>query len=234
MPQMSFQYASAVIRKARNEAINFAKIAENSETMSYNEAYDMKYNSVLERGMRDFEDILNYAEALDDIYQNRKKQWYFITIRPDVDKVSFADFTAKVDKFIKRKCIGEWTLTYEQVGKSLEDLGKGFHVHIVCSATWRSKGKCVEDTVSSFNKICIPSAIKVGTTHGPDALIQNYFIDYNAEDEHKIETKEWDALWRNANNIKPLYTKKECQSVSCLPVNQVQVTGNKSVNVSWD
>lgn len=139
------------------------------------------------------------------------KQAYFISIRPDDTKVDIVDFTQRINKVVSRKCFLEGKYSFEQKGTCVDDLGKGFHVHIVAQMTQNSKGQVLRDLTSSFKDwielgYITPNNIDVRTTKNPDELINSYLVEYKSDDGHKVTTQAMDELWRTGNSLKRLYT----------------------------
>lgn len=142
---------------------------------------------------------------------------FFITIRPDDTKCQFVDFRDKVFKLLERACFKEYALSFEQKGTTPEDLGKGFHCHIVAKMKQRSKGEVLRDVTSSFKSwiddgLIAANCIDVHVTKNPEELVKNYLLEYKSDDDHKATTKSWDELWRAHNDIKPIYAQKLLES----------------------
>lgn len=160
--------------------------------------------------INEFEKILDIAKRLHNVYMDTlKDKWYFITIRPDETKCDFQTFYKTVKKFLQRKCFNEFTLSFEQKGITDDELGKGFHCHIVASTTHRSKGECLRDSKSSFRGIAAENCIDVKPTHNPTHIIDGYLTNYESDDNHKIVTKDADYKWRLKYSLKSLYTSVE-------------------------
>lgn len=139
-----------------------------------------------------------------------KKNYFFITVRPDDTMCTFDDFKHKILDLVKRKCFIEYTLSFEQAGKNVSDMGKGFHCHIVAKMKQSSKSNVLRDVTSSFkpwieSRKITTNNIEVVSTRNPEQLIQSYLINYESEDGHKSLTKSIDELWRSSNDIAPLY-----------------------------
>lgn len=174
-------------------------------------------DAVLERREHEFSQAVKFnEEVLKPIVamyktpenNNNKCQYYLVTIRPDPKKdVKWNDFKAACEKFAKTKQSTEMAWSFEQKGESESTLGVGFHCHYVLK--WpRGFSNLLQQLNQKFlSKFCGPSGIQVDGTYGPYELVQNYLIDYESKDKHKILTKEWDTLWREQNGIDPLYTK---------------------------
>lgn len=169
-----------------------------------------QYEAVINIERNRFREILSIAKQLHEDYIEiatlSTNNWYYVTVRP-APNITFGEFLKFVTKYVKRKCIIDFILTLEQ--KSTEDTGEGFHVHLVCDATWRSQQEALRDTASTFKKIAAENCIKIKTTREPQKIIDNYHIAYISKDDHKKGTKEGDAIWRANKGIEPLYKKNE-------------------------
>lgn len=152
------------------------------------------------------------------------KQAYFITVRPDTKKVSFVDFYNDVKKFTDRKCFIEYKLSFEQKGITAETLGEGFHVHIVASMKQRSKGEVLRDTVNTFKGYTAANCIEVLTTKNPAELVDNYLVNYKSDDGHKAPTQQWDAAWRQRENLESLYKSPEGMPIKSISASLKIVT----------
>lgn len=135
------------------------------------------------------------------------KQRYFVTVRPDVEKINFEQFYILCKKFLERACILESTVSFEQKGTSDETLGNGFHIHMILNMTQRSKGEVLRDIQSTFRSCTAPNCIDVQVikTQIDMTRCKAYIEQYESNDEHKIVTKDWDTLWRERNKIKTTY-----------------------------
>ena len=58
---------------------------------------------------------------------------YFLTIRPP-PSITFAEFQKTVKNQFKKSSIKQYVYVYEQVGETLDEIGKGFHIHALI---WR-------------------------------------------------------------------------------------------------
>lgn len=202
MASLIFAQAKSIRKKAKNAQSKYI----NGDPEFAANVYDSVVNA--ERG--EFREILKIAKLLHEDYEEitgrTTTNWYFITIRPKPE-IKFEQFLTYIEKFIKRSCIIDYTLSLEQ--KSTTGDGTGFHCHLICNTKHRSKGECLRDTLSTFNKICEPQCIQIDITRDPQKIINAYLIAYESKDNHKINTKEGDAIWRAKYNILPLYSKTE-------------------------
>lgn len=138
--------------------------------------------------------------------KNLATHTFFITIRPRDGATKFDDFRELVAKFVTRRCVVEYTYSFEQKGTSDTDLGSGFHVHLVANMTQRSKGEVLRDTISTFKHIAASNCIDVQVCKNPREHVQRYLVDYVSDDNHKIATQHWDNVWRDTEMMQHLYT----------------------------
>lgn len=150
---------------------------------------------------------------------DKPKQNFMITIRPKDNMVNIEVFKEKISKLVRRACFIEWTYSFEQKGTCPEDLGKGFHVHIVAQMKQRSKSEVLRDITTSFNDwirdgIIESNCIDVCVTKNPESLVQNYLIDYKSDDDHKEPTKVWDGIWKEHNSLQDIYRSDMCPNAT--------------------
>lgn len=201
MASLIFAHAKTIRRKVKDTLKTY-------DTIHGDDNYDRDAvsASVIEASRHEFREILKIARLLHEDYQEISQStainWYFVTIRPKPG-ICFTELYGLVYKFVNRAFMKEYTLTFEQ--KDPEGSGKGFHCHIVCNTSHRSKGELLRDTKSTFNKIAAENCIDVKTTKNPKDIIENYMIAYKSDDDHKIETKNGDAIWRTKMSLSDIY-----------------------------
>lgn len=132
---------------------------------------------------------------------------WFITIRPN-ESTEWIPFLNKTITLLTRKCFIDFTASYEQKGTSEDDIGKGFHIHIVSQMKQRSKGEIIRDIKSTMGDMVAENCIEVIPTKNKMDIINNYLIDYKSKDEHKIKTKDWDNMWRTRENLQNIYVNE--------------------------
>lgn len=166
------------------------------------------------------------------LYSDNLQRTYFLTIRPNTSDITFADFFALVSKFLQRKCFKTYTVSFEQKGTTEETYGHGFHVHIVAEMVQRSKTEVLRDTVSTFKSCTAANCIQVDLlrTESDKTNTLKYITEYTSDDDHKIVTKEHDALWRTIIGIADIYTNNN-PLPSGLPIKSVR-QANLSIDLS--
>lgn len=157
---------------------------------------------------QEFTELLSFEDK-----PSKEDTGYFITIRPDDSKVSFDDFKDKIMKLLQRACFVEYDMSFEQAGKVVSDIGKGFHCHIVAKMKQRSKGEVLRDLERTFatwinDGLIASNCIDVCTTKNRKELTSKYLIQYVSDDDHKAATKDIDSLWREEQGLKALYSSK--------------------------
>lgn len=235
MSSLIFAHAKTIRNKAKKHATSMADLQENLGH-DRKQAYDDAYNQIIRNETNEFKEILKIARDLHEVYTDtlglETKNWYFITIRPEHNKITLDEFIELVKKYINRKCFLECTVSFEQKGISHDTLGNGFHCHIVSKNTWRSKGEALRDTISTFNKCCAPNCIEIIPTRNPNEIINNYMIEYKSNDGHKECTKQWDTIWRDNVGIKNIYSRDDLSLSS--PHRERSYITNDPMIVSWN
>ncbi len=139
----------------------------------------------------------------------------WITINPK-PSVSFLDFKKKVEKIVKRTIFTDYLYVYEQRGKDMESLGKGFHVHILGTRNLNYKpNKVARNIRNSCKKI-------VGDSNSNNQVNIQFIGDEYAADkkeyilgvktgEGKDEKQQMDIIWRQKENLKVYYNAQKAQ-----------------------
>lgn len=191
------------IKKAQKER---QEVDERHGIETSQDVLDTIAENVTQGHIKQFVGVMEIAAQLTNAYKEfmglETHQWYFITVRPRPD-VEWNEFYTLTQKYLKRACMIEYTYSYEQ--KSIEGTGEGFHIHIVANTKHKSKGQCLRDTKSTFNRVCADNCVQVKTTYNPNDIINNYLINYIAKDEHKELTKDGDRIWRERIGLLPIY-----------------------------
>lgn len=162
-----------------------------------------------QRVLKEFDENCAFGILLMERYKNmipkKSTGHYMITVRPDENKIQFRVFKTLVEKYVRKKMIN-YSYSFEQKGTTEEDIGKGFHVHIIGTIRQRDKTTCLAQTCNFFADCTAANCIQVDYCSHPEATIQNYLVDYESEDAHKIVTKNGDELWRREENIEWIYS----------------------------
>lgn len=231
MSQLIFAQAKTMLRKAKKYGRDLIPLVANGQMTEEERLQAIENHINIDR--KEFKEILQLAALLHDDYcevmKKDTRNWYFITIRPDQTKITFRAFYDKCKAFVHRAFITEYTLSFEQKGTDDVSLGHGFHAHIVCKSTARSKGEVLRYTQSTFGTCAANNCIQVDTTRTPETIIDNYLVEYVSEDNHKIVTKEFDEKWRKNNNIKGLYKTQEDWDIPSVSIKSNETERNMTI-----
>ena len=94
MASLIFAHAKSMVKNCRKRAADAASLDEKLGK-NYTERYHYWYDEFIARDSREFDEYLRIAKMLHGQYLTAippSKQAYFITIRPDCNKVAFVDF----------------------------------------------------------------------------------------------------------------------------------------------
>lgn len=198
-----FSYAKSSIRECERY-VDLQRVAASALGDDFDA--DCCRAQFLDAREREFEKIITFNKKLTAVFERvmdrKRASWYFVTVRPKPG-VSFDDFYDVTHKYVNRRFMVDYKLSFEQ--KSLEGSGEGFHVHIVCDTKHRSKGECLRDTLSTFRCVAADNCVEVGVTSNPVALVSKYLVAYASDDGHKEPTKDGDAAWRAKMRLESLY-----------------------------
>ena len=88
----------------------------------------------------------------------------------------------------------------------MEELGKGFHAHIVAKCPKHNKAQVLRDTQNTFKAMAEHNCVDVAVAKRPQDIIDKY-LHYISKDGHKEPMQEWDELWRKQIQMDHLYTQ---------------------------
>lgn len=116
-----------------------------------------------------------------------------------------------MDKLTKKKWMSTYSYCIEQRGESLEELGKGLHIHLLFHRNQKRPSECVRECFNTFNKYT-----EIPFTIFNKKCCKFYPLEYYDEkidymvgakwDEEKLTKVSMDKEFRKRNNIKSLYT----------------------------
>lgn len=181
----------------------------------YEEEVESEFRN-LERGLK----LLPKLDALLDKYGVQQKKpeklsnnYFWITLRPGTEhQHRFTEFKHLIlTKYLTRNCFSSYRYAWEQKGETPNDMGNGYHIHILALCpNYLMKTQLIKDTKSTFKKFCNGDV--------PDAFVQ---IEYIRTKEHffnirayimGIKSDTWkdpacamDIPWREKLNLDSLY-----------------------------
>lgn len=192
------------------------KIIEIDNRMKYKSlekvvnSYYYNYFNKLILESDDVESFLPLFKEIKEELKNKKENgnYMFINVNP-ASNISLFSFLKIIDKFIKRKYILDYLYVLEQRGESLEELGKGFHLHmIIKKKESKSFNTLTKDAGMVFNPMCDTSNYHFfNTQYIKECDMEkrrNYIIGRKADPKKHLK-QDMDIIWRKENNIKSYY-----------------------------
>lgn len=157
--------------------------------------------------------LIQIYEGYKNNIDNKFGNVLFITVnpRPDVD---FKTFHKSIKKYLSKVWIDNYIYVLEQRGTNMEELGRGFHSHILL---WKCDGKksheVIRETKNTFKNICSvdnPSVLNIKNCKEEDIdKRKNYMLgDKSIEhDPSKQVKQEMDIIWRQNIGIEKYYIR---------------------------
>lgn len=133
---------------------------------------------------------------------------YFVCVNPS-PTVELQDFLSVCAKSVNKIWIETYCYVIEQRGKSLDEVGKGFHYHALITAKDGKKySHIVREIANTFKKTTDVSnyhffSIKPVSKEEHIRKLR-YVVGYKQDDE-KIEKQRIDVIFREQNNLRKCY-----------------------------
>lgn len=141
--------------------------------------------------------------------------WITINPKPDID---FETFRKKVDKLVNRKMFTDYCYVYEQRGSNEDELGKGFHTHILATRLTKYKPNKVARNIRNTCKNLVGDSSNnnqvniqfIGEEYAADK--KEYILGKNKTGEGKDKKQDMDVIWRKKNNLNEYYNAPQKQT----------------------
>lgn len=135
----------------------------------------------------------------------------FITVNPQ-PLITLKDFQKNIDKMLQKKWLTQYVYVLEQRGTCEEELGKGFHLHmIIMKPEGKSQAHCIREIASTFKKQCDTSNYHCYNTKWINEEEYKRKLEYilgtkeSTEENNKQLKQEYDKIWREKCQIQPFY-----------------------------
>lgn len=163
--------------------------------------YDLNFYKQIElMQIEKLKELLNKKIELEQNY-------YFLTINPDTTKTTLEIFLKTIEKAMSKKWITEYIYVIEQRGETLEELGKGYHTHIIFN-----KGKkhshIIREMSNSFKKMCDTSNYHLFNLKRIGDEERKRKIEYitgTKADDNKHLKQSMDKIFREKEKLKSYY-----------------------------
>jgi len=147
-PEQKVEY----LQKIRNDIEDEFKVKAFSECIL--NKYRAHYNKLIDEGNADecmpLMKVINQEKAKAD---ESKSDFCFITVNP-APGVPLSDFRKAVEKSVKKTFIKKSLYVLEQRGETMEELGKGFHTHILIDKGDFRPSHLRREFARTFSKVC--------------------------------------------------------------------------------
>lgn len=137
-------------------------------------------------------------------------KWWFITFKPSPDhKDRFSDFMTVCMTYLRRDFIKQWTACFEQNGENENELGKGYHIHILCEINigFATLKRNTTSTWHKFFKDDVPNAfhdyVEIKTIE--QAHVRLSYMNGHKKEEYKQAAIPFNAIWRKKHCLKDIY-----------------------------
>lgn len=138
------------------------------------------------------------------------KEWYFLTINPRPD-IKLSEFVKTIRKALLKKWITYYIFVIEQRGENEEELGKGFHTHIIFNKGIKHC-KVVLEMSNTFKKLCDTSNYHLFNLKNIGDLEKQRKIEYitgTKADPAKHLKQQMDIIFRKKENLKSYYISED-------------------------
>lgn len=212
-----------IARRATTKALKNINGALSAEYEKLGITYENLYEQYLDEEFRLLEKGLQLKPRLDELLikynmanakpENLSKNYLWITLRPaDIHVDRFNDFKHIVlTQYLTRNMFINYKYAWEQKGETPDEIGKGYHIHILAHCPNYLKGtQLKKDTKSTFNKFCngeVHDAFvdyKYVRTKDDFFSKRAYMMGYKSDD-WKDPACAMDIPWRKKYNLDNLY-----------------------------
>jgi len=169
--------------------------------------YDIEYHKLQDDiNNRIYNERYITAHKLEEIRQNSK--YIFLTINPN-SQIILTDFINKINKMMSKKWITNYLYVYEQRGETLEELGKGFHFHLILEKPkTKPYNHLVRELANSANSVCDTSNFhffNLKSISEEECQRKILYITASKADVEKHKKQEMDIIFRQKFNLKSFY-----------------------------
>jgi len=145
------------------------------------------------------------------VKQHNTHLWITINPKPSIKLVDFVKFIAKIST---KTCFTSCLYVFEQRGTSEQDIGKGFHCHMLakrninykpCKCRDNVKNSC-KKLVGNHNNKAQLQIVVIGEDFAKDK--KDYILGKNKTGTDKAAKQDGDVIWRIKESIEPYYVQQ--------------------------
>lgn len=134
------------------------------------------------------------------------KEWYFLTVNPKPD-ITLKEFMKTIQKALVKKWITYYIFVIEQRGETENELGKGFHTHIIFNKGIKHC-KIVKEMSNTFKNMCDVSnfhLFNIKNIGDEEKARKIEYITGTKADDAKHLKQQMDIIFRKKENLKSYY-----------------------------
>ena len=147
-----------------------------------------------------------YLKKQEELKENCK--YIFLTINPN-PHITLLDFLGKINKMMSKKWITNYLYVFEQRGETLEELGKGFHFHLILEKPKTKKySEMMRELANSANAVTDSSNynfFNIKNISDEEKERKILYITSRKADTLKHLKQDMDVIWRKNNNLLSYY-----------------------------
>jgi len=177
------------------------------------DSYNLKLSELMERAQQELKEYNEQKET-----KERLTEVMFLTITSYED-IPFKTWLAVLDSWTTRVYVKDYIYVIEQRGTNADEVGKGFHAHVLFRHNDKSYANLVRNLRSTFKKACDTTSttwfkklnIKCCKTQQDVINRLQYMIGTKKEmDGHnKAIKQEYDIVFRQQVKLDPHYTNTD-------------------------
>lgn len=158
-------------------------------------------------------DIKEYEKEVkmtlkENIAKDHNNGYCFITINPSPE-ITLTQLQEKVEKFVKRNMFDKYRYVYEQRGSTEENMGHGFHAHILLKRNLNYKPSKIsvntKNTFKGITQVDNPQILNIQHIGEDFAKDKDEYIDGVKTGEGKDKKQQIDKIFRKKNNLESVY-----------------------------
>lgn len=174
--------------------------------------YRAHFNKLLDDGEAD--EILPIVKEYNEEQQKKdekiKSDYSFITINPH-PQASLTDFKLAIEKSVKKSFIKKSLYVIEQRAENMEELGKGFHCHMLIKKDDYRFSHLRREFASTFKKLCDvsnPGCLNISLCKKEDLKKRQTYMLGTKLDKEKHLKQKFDIEFRKKHLFKDYYGDK--------------------------
>ncbi len=161
-------------------------------------------------------DIKEYEKEVkmtlkENIAKDHNNGYCFITINPSPE-ITLTQLQEKVEKFVKRNMFDKYRYVYEQRGSTEENMGHGFHAHILLKRNLNYKPSKIsvntKNTFKGITQVDNPQILNIQHIGEDFAKDKDEYIDGVKTGDGKDQKQAIDKIFRQKNNLESIYGEK--------------------------